>query len=323
MKRAFPLQSYLCKNIFAMDMIVQRACGLDVHQASLTACIMRQGVERQIKTFGTATPQLIELKGWLKENHITHIAMESTGVYWKPVFNVLCDEDWQLMLVNARHIKNVPGRKTDTQDSEWICKLLRAGLLRGSFIPPEDIRQLRDLTRYRKKLQHHVQNEKNRVHKILQEANIKLTSVLTDIFGKTGMKILTALAKGVTDPAVLSSHFDQNKRIIHKKGQALEALTGRFTAHHRFMLQKMLQHIVFLEQQIQTVEQQSEQHLQQYKRQVEQLATIPGIQQKAAASIIAELGVDMAIFPDEKHLASWSGLCPGHNESAGKKKVPD
>ena len=206
-----------------MDTIVQRACGLDVHQASLTACIMRQGIERQIKTFGTATPQLLELKNWLKENHITHIAMESTGVYWKPVFNVLCDQDWQLLLVNARHIKNVPGRKTDTQDSEWICKLLRAGLLKGSFIPPEDIRQLRDLTRYRKKLQHHVQNEKNRVHKILQEANIKLTSVLTDIFGVTGMKILTALTKGVTDPAVLSNYFNQNKRIIHKKEQALES----------------------------------------------------------------------------------------------------
>lgn len=281
---------------------------------------MRQGIERQIKTFGTTTPQLLELKGWLKDNHITHIAMESTGVYWKPVFNVLADDDWQLLLVNARHIKNVPGRKTDTQDSEWICKLLRAGLLKSSFIPPEDIRWLRDLTRYRKKLQQQIQHEKNRVHKVLQEANIKLTSVLTDIFGATGMKILTALSKGVTDPDELSSYFD-HKRLIHTKAQALEALTGRFTAHHQFMLQKMLQHIAFLDQQIQTVEQQSELHLEQYRQQVEQLSSIPGVQQKAAAAIIAELGADMAAFPDEKHLVSWAGLCPGHNESAGKKKV--
>jgi transposase len=305
---------------YLMETLVQRACGLDVHQASITACIMRQGIERQIKTFGTMTSELLELKQWLKENQITHIAMESTGVYWKPVFNILTEEDWQLLLVNARHIKNVPGHKTDTQDSEWICKLLRAGLLKGSFIPPEDIRQLRDLTRYRKKLQHQVQNEKNRVHKILQEANIKLTSVLTDIFGATGMKILNALAKGVTDPVKLSNYFDEHGRVSHKKGQAKEALTGRFTSHHRFMLHKMLQYLGFLEQQIQDIERQTEQHLQKYQQQVEQLTTIPGIQQKATAAIIAEVGTTLESFPDEKHLASWSGLCPGHNESAGKKK---
>lgn len=303
-----------------METIVQRACGLDVHQASITACIIRQGTKKQIETFGTTTCELESLREWLHEHKITHVAMESTGVYWKPVFNII-GEDFELLLVNARHIKNVPGRKTDVQDCEWICKLLRAGLLKGSFIPKEDIRELRNLTRYQKQLQHQIQNEKNRVHRILQEANIKITSVLSDIFGVAGLNILNDLAKGITDPGKLSSHFDHNKRLAGKKPQALEALKGRFKEHHQFMLKTMLDHISFLQGQIADIELQVAERIKGHQQDHELLQTIPGIKEKAANAIIAEIGTDMGQFPDEKHLSSWAGLCPGNNESAGKKKV--
>jgi transposase len=303
-----------------METIVQRACGLDVHQASVTACIMRQGIEKQIESFGTTTAELERLRTWLHEHKITHVAMESTGVYWKPVFNIL-GEDFELLLVNARHIKNVPGRKTDVQDCEWICKLLRAGLLQASFIPKEDIRHLRNLTRYQKQLQHQIQNEKNRVHKLLQEANIKLTSVLSDIFGVAGLKILQDLAKGITDPVRLSQYFDHNSRLAVKKQEAQQALKGSFKPHHQFMLKTMLAHISFLEEQIQDIEAQAAQLMKPHQQEHELLQTIPGVKQKAANAIIAELGTDMSQFPDEKHLSSWAGLCPGNNESAGKKKA--
>lgn len=300
-----------------MDTIVKKACGLDVHQKLIVACIMRQGIKKQIKKFGTTTKELLRLKKWLEENKITHVAMESTGVYWKPVFNVFGDS-FDLLLVNARHIKNVPGRKTDVQDCEWICKLLRAGLLNKSFIPKEDIRKLRDLTRYQKKLQHQVQNEKNRVHKLLQDANIKLTSVLSDIFGVTGRKILDMLSKGVTRPEELVEAF--NKYVSDKKEDGLEALEGKFTSHHRLLLKSMLSHIDFINKQITELEKQVKKLIKPYKQEHELLQTIPGVKEKAADTIIAEIGTDMENFTDEKHLVSWAGLCPGHNESAGKKK---
>lgn len=303
-----------------MDTIIKRACGLDVHQASITACIMRQGIQKQIKTFGTNTEELEALRAWLLEHGISHVAMESTGVYWKPVFNVIGD-DFDLMLVNARHIKHVPGRKTDVQDAEWICKLLRAGLLQGSYIPEEKIRQLRDLTRYQKKLQHQIQNEKNRVHKILQDANVKLTSVLSDIFGKTGRSVLNDLSKGIKDAKQLSGHFENKRRLHHSPAQARSALKGRFTQHHQKLLSSMLAHIDFLQAQIDDLEEQVQQLIKDnYAQEHELLQTIPGIKQKAASAIIAELGTDMDQFPSHKHLAAWSGLCPGQKESAGKKK---
>jgi len=306
-----------------MDTIIKRACGLDVHQASITACIMRQGIQKQIKTFGTNTEDLEALKAWLHEHGISHVAMESTGVYWKPVFNVI-GEDFDLMLVNARHIKHVPDRKTDVQDAEWICKLLRAGLLQGSYIPEEKIRQLRDLTRYQKKLQHQIQNEKNRVHKILQDANVKLTSVLSDIFGKTGRSVLNDLSKGITDAKQLSRHFENKRRLHHSPAQARSALKGRFTQHHQKLLSSMLAHIDFLQAQIDDLEEQVQQLIQDnYAQEHALLQTIPGIKQKAASAIIAELGTDMDQFPSHKHLAAWSGLCPGQKESAGKKKERD
>lgn len=305
-----------------METIVMKACGLDVHQASIMACIMRQGFKKQIKEFGTTTSELDELKAWLHEHDITHVAMESTGVYWKPVFNII-GEDFALLLVNARHIKNVPGRKTDVQDCEWICKLLRAGLLKGSFIPSEDIRNLRNLTRYQKKLQHQIQNEKNRAHRILQEANIKITSVLSDVFGVAGMNILSDLAQGITDPVSLSKHMDNNKRLARKKEEAIEALKGKFTAHHQFMLTTMLEHIDFLQNKIEQAENQVKSVIADHQKEHELLQTIPGVKEKAANAIIAEIGTNMDVFPDERHLSSWAGLCPGNNESAGKKKVQD
>lgn len=300
-----------------MDTIVKKACGLDVHQKLIVACIMRQSIKKQIKKFGTTTKELNVLKKWLQEHGITHVAMESTGVYWKPVFNILGD-DFELLLVNARHIKNVPGRKTDVQDCEWICKLLRAGLLNKSFVPKEDIRKLRDLTRYQKKLQHQIQNEKNRVHKLLQDTNIKITSVLSDIFGKTGRKILNMLANGVTEPERLAEAF--NKYVPNKKENGLEALEGKCTLHHKVLLKSMLFHIDFLEQQITCLEQEVKKLILPYQNEYKLLQSIPGVKEKAANTIIAEISTDMEAFASEKHLVSWAGLCPGQNESAGKKK---
>lgn len=302
--------------------MINKGCGLDVHQATVVACIQRQGYEKQIRTFGTTTEELESLKQWLKEEKITHIAMESTGVFWRPVFNVLEDERWELLLVNARHIKNVPGRKTDVQDCEWICKLLRAGLLKGSFIPQEDIRQLRSLTRHQKNLQHQIQNEKNRVHKLLQECNIKITQVLSDVFGVAGMKILTDLSKGITDANKLSKHMEKNKTLLRKKGQAIACLKGKFVHPHQVMLKVMLDTIVFYQKQIDALNIEVQQLLKPYQLEHELLQTIPGVKGKAANHIIAELSANMDTFPDEKHLSSWAGLCPGNNESAGKKKVP-
>jgi transposase len=306
-----------------MDTIVMKACGLDVHQAAVVACIQRQGFEKVIQTFGTTTNELLSLKQLLLDQQVTHIAMESTGVYWRPVFNILDDDRWQLLLVNARHIKNVPGRKTDVQDCEWICKLLRAGLLCGSFIPAEDIRHLRSYTRYQKTLQHNIQNEKNRVHKLLQECNIKLTQVLSDIFGLTGTSILDDLAKGITDPVRLAKHMDKNQRLVPKKAQAIACLEGKFTRHHQIMLKSMLDTLRFYQQQIDALDVEVARLLSSYQMEHELLQTMPGIKEKAANHILAELSADMSAFGDEKKLSSWAGLCSGNNESAGKKKAQD
>ena len=302
-----------------MNTIIKNACGLDVHQESITACIQTESRKKQIKEFGTTTKELENLKNWLLDNQVTHVAMESTGVYWKPVFNII-GEDFEILLVNARHIKHVPGRKTDVQDAEWICKLLRAGLLKGSFIPPENIRQLRSLTRYQKQLKYQEQNEKRRVYKLLQEANIKITSVLSSIFGVTGLKMLQDLASGITDPKELSKHMENDKRLYKKKDQAIEALEGRFTKNHQFMLKVMLGNLSHIQNQIMTIEEEITQFIQEHQKEHELLQTIPGVSTKAANTIIAEIGTNMDAFPSANHLASWAGLCPTNNESAGKKK---
>ena len=302
-----------------LDTIVARACGLDVHKDTIKACIMRQGIKKQIESFNTMTDDLLELKNWLIEHKITHVAMESTGVFWKPVFNILGD-NFEILLVNARHIKTVPGRKTDVLDCEWICRLLRAGLLKGSFIPKQEIRDLRDLTRYQKKIREEASREKNRVQKVLQDANIKLSSVLSDVFGKSGLFILENISNGITDIDVLIEPFISNQRLFKKIEDAKKALKGRISVHHQILLKTILEHIKFIESQITKIQFQIDKIITRYENDFKNLQSIHGIKEKAAASIIAEIGTDMNKFPDANHLTSWTGLCPGNNESAGKKK---
>jgi transposase len=300
-----------------MEVIIDKGCGLDVHKQSVVACIMGKDIKKDIQTFGTYTSELVSLKKWLKDNGITHIAMESTGVYWKPIFNILEDE-FEILLVNARHIKNVPGRKTDVSDSEWICKLLRAGLLRGSFIPPRDIRELRDLTRYEQKLVNNISSEKNRIQKVLEDANIKLSSVVSNMFGVTATKIVEELLKGELTPQELCQFA--KGRLAPKKEEIIKAVEGKLTSHHKLMIEASLEHIKAMENIIDTIDIQINKLLKKHNEEYELLQTIPGVKEKAATAIIAEIGTNMDQFPTEDHLCSWAGIAPGNNESAGKKK---
>lgn len=300
-----------------MDVMVKRGCGLDVHKETVVACVMGEGIEEEVKTYSTMTNDLLLLKEWLKKREVTHVAMESTGVYWKPVFNIL-EDNFEVMLVNARHIKNVPGRKTDVQDSEWLCKLLRNGLMRGSFIPPKDIRELRDLTRYRRKLIQSISAEKNRMQKVLEDANIKLSSVVSDTFGVSASEIIDELMKGELTPEEMSKLA--RGKLKKKTGIIKEALVGNFQDHHKFMLKASIEHIKSIEKIVTDIDLEIDKKLDKYKEEYELLQTIPGVKEKGAASIIAEIGVDMEKFPTEGHLSSWAGMSPGNNESAGKKK---
>lgn len=304
-----------------MKEILERCCGLDVHKETVVACVMigtGKKTEKEIKTFSTMTDGLIELKKWLQSLKVTHIAMESTGVYWKPIFNIL-GESFNTLLANARHIKNVPGRKTDVKDSEWICKLLKTGLLEKNFIPLENLRNLRDLTRYRKKNVRMIVSEKNRILKILETANIKLSSVLTDSFGVTGWKIIQDIAKGIRDPKKLIKHKPANTK---KDSITFEkALTGRITDHHIFLLKRSIEFINYLEEAILKIEQEQDKILSDYQEEIELMETIPGVKKISAAVILAEIGNNMDQFPSAQHLSSWAGVSPGNNESAGKKKV--
>ena len=223
-----------------MDIIVERGCGLGIHKETVVDCVMGKDIKKEIKTYGTMTNDLLGLKKWLKEEGVTHVAMESTGIYWKPIFNIL-EDSFEVILVNARHIKNVPGRKTDVKDSEWLCKLLRAGLVRGSFIPPKDIREMRDLTRYRRKLTQTISFEKNRIQKVLEDANIKISSVVSDTFGVSGIKIIDELIEGKLTIEEMSEPAEG--RLKKKKGEIKEALVGNFQEHHKFMIKASLSHI--------------------------------------------------------------------------------
>lgn len=301
-----------------MEIVIDKGCGLDVHKETVVACVMGTGIEKEVRTYGTMTGELLKLKEWLRELGITHVAMESTGVYWKPIFNIL-EDSFEVILVNARHIKNVPGRKTDVKDSEWICKLLRCGLVKGSFIPEKDIRELRDLTRYRKKLVQAISSEKNRIQKVLEDANIKLSSVLSNSFGVSGSEIIEELLKGsqtIEEMAGLA-----RGKLKPKKAQIKEALQGYCSDHHRFMIKATLDHIKYLEVQIEQIDEAVNLKLKKYDEEYRLLQTIPGVKEQGAAAIIAEVGVDMGRFPTEEHLASWAGMSPGNNESAGKKKA--
>jgi transposase len=245
--------------------------------------------------------------------------MESTGVYWKPVFNIL-EDSFEILLVNARHLKNVPGRKTDKADSRWICKLLLSGLLKGSFVPPENIRELRDLSRYKTKLTREIASEKNRIQRILEDANIKLSSVVSDTSGTVATKLIDGLISGRKDLEVLINECYHGK-LAASKEELRKALTGRLTAHHVFMLKQMKSHIAYLESQIVLIDTEMDNKLEEYNEELELLQTIPGVAKEGAKRILSEIGANMDVFPDEHHLASWAGMCPGNNESAGKKKA--
>ena len=296
--------------------IIERGCGLDVHQGTVVASIKGKDIIERTETFSSFTEDLEQLVCFLQNEGITHIAMESTGVYWKPVYYIL-EEYFEIMLCNARHIKNVPGQKTDKKDSEWIAKLLLSGLLKGSFIPREDIRQLRDLHRHRRKLISQRTAEKNRLQNILEDGNIKLASVVSDVFGKTGTAIIYALSEGETNPEKLASLAKGS--LVKKKAELEKALYGRITAHHTFMLQLILSSIEHINHQICKVEHQIDKYLIPMREDVELLQTIPGVSKQIATGILAEIGNDMEHFPSHKALASWAGVCPGNNESAGKK----
>jgi transposase len=283
----------------------------------MVATVRSSGNDFETRNFSGFTSSLIEMRAWLKEQQVSHVAMESTGIYWKPVFNIL-EEDFQIILVNARHVKNVPGHKTDKKDSAWLSKLLVTGLLKGSFIPQKDIRELRDLVRYKRKKTQFVASETNRIIKVLEDCNIKLSSVVSDVKGVSATKIINAIIDGVEDVSELVSYA--HGKIKSSKEDIKEALTGKITDHHRFMLKIIRETIDENEKLITKVDLQIDKSLALYQVELELLQTIDGVGKDTAITIISEIGVDMNCFPNEHHLASWAGLSPGSNESAGKKK---
>ena len=303
-----------------MRIVYARCCGLDVHKRTIAACVLLQEasgqVQQEIRRFGTMTRDLLELADWLQDRQVTHVAMESTGVYWKPVWNIL-EGQFALVLVNAQHIKAVPGRKTDTRDCQWIADLLQHGLLRGSFVPPTPIRQLRDLTRLRTSLRQDHTAVANRMQKILEDANIKLASVASDWLGVSGRAILTQLLAGEEDATKLADL--SRRRLRAKLPQMQLALEGRLTDHHRGMLRVLWDQLEFLEAQLTKVDAQIQGHVQEYQEALALSITIPGIEEVAAANLLAEIGMNMEQFPSAQHLASWAGICPANHESAGKR----
>jgi transposase len=304
-----------------MEVLYRVCCGLDVHKKSVVACLRCPGPKRrraaEVRTFGTTTRELLRLADWLTAAGCTHVAMESTGVYWRPVYQIL-ESSFELLLVNAQHVKMVPGRKTDIKDCQWIAQLLEHGLLRSSFIPPAPLRELRELTRHRRQLIEEHTREVNRVQKVLETANIKLGDVASDVFGASGRAILKALIAGERNAEKLA---DLARGLLRKKeAQLREALTGRVTDHHIFMLEGLLNHVEFLEQQIALFDARIEERARPFAAALERLDTITGVARRSAEQIVAELGDDMSRFPTAGHAASWTGICPGNNESAGRRK---
>jgi transposase len=304
-----------------MNVIHTCCAGLGVHKMTVVACIRRMGADgsasSQVRTFGTMTAELVALADWLDAEGVSHVAMESTGVYWKPVYNLL-EGLFEVILVNAHRLKHVPGRKTDVKDAEWIAQLLQYGLLSPSFIPPPSIRELRDLTRQRTQLKRNCATVANRIQKILEEANIKLSSVASDALGVSGRAMIRAIIDGESDPAELAMLA---KRRLRGKIPALKlALKGRVTDHHRFLLQAQLEQLEFLESLIVRYDAQIEKASAPFTESMELLQGVPGIGERAAEVIVAEIGTDMTVFPTPGHLSSWAGMCPGNNESAGKRR---
>ena len=304
-----------------MDIVYACCAGLDVHKKTVVVTVRRLDkgkVRQETRTYATMTAPLLELADWLEALGVTHLAMESTGVYWKPIWNLLEDR-FQILLVNAQHIKHVPGRKTDVKDSAWIAQLLQCGLLRGSLVPPPPQRELRELTRQRRQLVHAKASVANRIQKVLEDANIKLASVATDVLGVSGRDMLRALVAGQDDPAALA---ELARRKLRAKIPALRlALQGRVTDHHRFLLGLLLDELTYLETLVARLTDRITEILPPpFVQAIERLATIPGIDVRAAENILAEIGVDMEVFPTAGHLASWAGMCSGQRESAGKRQ---
>ena len=304
-----------------METVVERPAALDVHKEQVTACVRVPGEgrsrEQHVAEFQTTVAGLLTLRDWLAAFGVEQVVMEATGVYWKPVWAVLEDE-FECLLVNARHVKQVPGRKTDVKDAEWLCQLAEAGLLRASFVPPKPIRALRNLTRYRKTQIQERAREANRLHKALEDTGIKLDCVATDILGKSGRAMLDALVAGTTDPGVLA---DLAKGRLRAKIPALrESLEGRFDHLHAVWIGAILNHLDFLDEQITSLTEAIGEQIAPFEAAVELLCTIPGVQRRNAECIIAEIGVDMSAFPTDKQLASWAGQCPGNDQSASKRR---
>lgn len=306
-----------------MDILYDSVAGLDLHKKTIKVavrCKAQSGkVREEVRTFGTMTRDILQMSDWLAEQRVTHVAMEATGVLWKPIWNIL-EGRFTLLLVNPQHLKKVPGRKSDVRDCQWIAQLLQCGLLRNSFVPPRPQRELRDLTRHRAQLLAEHTRIANRVHKTLEDANIKLASVASDILGKSGRAMLAALVQGERNPARLAELAEG--RLRSKIPLLVHALLGHFTDHHRFLIQRLLDHLHYLEVQIDSFSIQIEKRLSSFlsEDQLQRLDAVPGVNRRTIENVIVEIGVDMNQFPGPDHLSSWAGLCPGNEESAGKRK---
>lgn len=304
-----------------MEIVYAHCCGLDIHTKSIVACVIVPDGEgkptKAIRTFGTMTEEILALSDWLAEQQVSHVAMESTGVYWKPIYNLL-EGRFDLLLVNAAHSKTVPGRKTDVRDCEWIADLLRHGLLKASFVPNREQRELRELTRYRQTLVAERAAETNRLQKVLEGANIKLGAVASNVLGKSAREMLDALVAGNENPQELAELAQG--RLREKIPQLEKALAGRFRTHQRFLVAQQLAHIDYLDEAIGQVSKEIGERMRPFEEAVAQLDTIPGVARTTAEVLIAQIGTDMAQFPSADHLASWAGMVPGNNESAGKRR---
>lgn len=304
-----------------MEAIIERCCGLDVHQATVVACVLVTGAKgrttRETRTFSTFTADLLTLRDWLQKLGVTHVGMESTGIYWRPVYALL-EGLFSMVVGNAQHIRNVPGRKTDVKDSEWIAQLVRHGLIRPSFVPPKPLRDLRELLRYRRKLVESRTAERNRLLKLLETANIKLASVASNVFGVSGMAMLNAIIEGKADPIAMAGLA---RGSLRKKTNALAlSLDGRVDDEHRFLLKIQLRRLKNVDIDIAEMDARVAEKLRPYEQEHRRLTQIPGVSNIVAATMIAEMGTDMSVFHSAQHLASWAGVCPGNNESAGKRR---
>jgi transposase len=299
-----------------MEVVHERCSGLDVHKKVVMACVITPK-KKETRTFSTMTRDLLELKNWLSECGITYVAMESTGVYWKPIYNLL-EDDFTVLVVNAQHIKALPGRKTDVKSAEWIADLLRHGLVRGSFVPDRNQRELRELVRYRRGLIQQRADQINRIQKVLEGANIKLSSVATDVVGVSGRAMLQAMVNGTSDPETLAALAKGSLRGKHT--DLVEALQGLVGPHQRMLLNSLLRHLDFLDNEISRLDSEVDKRMHPFNESIERLDGIDGLGRRSVEEIIAEIGVDMSRFPSADHLASWAKLCPGNNESAGKRK---